>query len=190
MLTHIGTQPIETERLLLRRFTQEDAASAWANWAGDETVQNWYGEPVYITIEETQGLLAKYIAGYENEDYYRWGVFEKTSGACIGQVAYFLVDTKNHFGEIEYCIGQAFQRRGYCAEAVRAIMAYGFEKVHFHKVQVCHVPANEGSRGVIRKCGFTYEGTLRDYFYGGGAYTDRLYYSMLEGEWTNNLRIQ
>jgi len=183
MLTHTGTQPIETERLLLRQFTREDAPSAWANWAGDEAVQNWYGEPVYATLEEAQGLLAKYIAGYENNDYYRWAVIDKSSGECIGQVAYFLVDTKNHFGEIEYCVGQAFQRRGYCTEAVRAIMAYGFGKVHFHKVQVCHIPANEASRGVIRKCGFTYEGTLRDYFYGAGAYTGRLYYSMLENEW-------
>ena len=186
MLTHCGTQPIETERLLLRAFEMSDAPSAWANWAGDEAVQSWYGEPVYATLEEAQGLLAKYIAAYdEGEACYRWGIFEKSSGECIGQTAYFLVDSKNHFGEIEYCIGQAYQRRGYCTEAVRAIIAYGFDKVHFHKVQVCHVPDNKGSRGVIRKCGFTYEGALRDYFYGGGSYDDRLYYSMLESEWKN-----
>lgn len=183
MLTHCGTQTIETERLLLRAFWMENAASAWTNWAGDEVVQGWYGEPVYATLEEAQGLLQRYIAAYENEDCYRWAVIEKTSGECIGQTAYFLVDSKNHFGEIEYCIGQAFQRRGYCTEAVRAVIAYGFEQVHFHKVQVCHVTANEASRGVILKCGFTYEGTLRDYFYGNGAYSDRLYYSILESEW-------
>ena len=191
MLTHIGTRPIETSRLLLRRFTQEDAPSVWTNWAGDETVQSWYGEPVYATLEDTQGLLAKYIAAYdESEACYRWGIIEKVSGECIGQTAYFLVDSKNHFGEIEYCIGQAFQRKGYCAEAVRAIMAYGFERVRFHKLQVCHVPANEASRGVIRKCGFTYEGTLRDYFHADGGYCDRLYYSMLEREWKNDRGIQ
>ena len=36
---------------------------------------------------------------------------------------------------------------------------------------------------VIKKCGFTYEGTLRDYFYLGNQYVSRLYYSMLEHEW-------
>jgi len=190
MLTHLGTQPIETERMLLRRFTQEDAPSAWANWAGDEIVQSMYHEPVYATLEETRGLLAQYIAAYGNEDCYRWGAFEKASGECIGQTAYFLVDNKNHFGEIEYCIGQAFQRKGYCAEAVRAIMAYGFDQVRFHKIQVCHRPDNEGSQGVIRKCGFSYEGTLRDFFYIDGAYHDRLYYSMLESEWKNQRSIQ
>jgi len=190
MLTHCGTQPIEIERLLLRAFEPGDAPSVWANWAGDEIVQRWYGEPVYATLEETQGLLAKYIAACESEDCYRWGVFEKASGECIGQVAYFLIDSKNHFGEIEYCIGRAFQRRGYCTEAVQAIMAYGFEQVGFHKIQITHRVGNEASRGVILKCGLTYEGTLRDYFYGNGAYCNRLYYSMLESEWENRRGIQ
>jgi len=183
MLTHCGTQPIKTERLLLRAFAMEDAPCVHANWAGDEAVQRWYREPVYATLEETQDLLAKYIAACEKEDCYRWGVFEKVSGECIGQVAYFHVDCKNHYGEIEYCIGQAWQRRGYCSEAVRAIMRFGFEKVNLHKVQITHMAGNEASRGVILKCDLTYEGTLRDYFCDDGIYTDRLYYSMLECEW-------
>ena len=35
----------------------------------------------------------------------------------------------------------------------------------------------------IRKNKFTYEGTLRDYFYMGGRYISRLYYSMLRDEY-------
>ena len=190
MLTHIGTQEIETPRLWLRCFTREDAPSAWANWAGDEAVQRMYREPVYATPEEARDLLSKYIAGYESDDYYRWGVFEKKSGECIGQAAYFHVDSKNHCGEIEYCIGRAFQRQGYCTEAVLANMAYGFEKVNMHRVQITHMAGNEASKGVILKCGLTYEGTLRDYFRDDGAYVDRLYYSMLENEWKNLRRIQ
>ena len=185
MLTHIGAQPIETPRLLLRRFELSDAPAVYANWAADPGVQSLLCEPVYPTLEETQGLLQGWIDAYACVDRtrYRWAMIEKNTGACIGQVAYFLVDERNHFGELEYCVGRAFQRRGYCTEAVRAIMAYGFEKVHFHKIQVCHMEGNEPSRGVILKCGFTYEAALRDCFYIGGAYVNRLYYSMLESEW-------
>ena len=183
MLTHLGTRPIETSRLLLRPFEPADAPSVHANWASDPAVQSMYCEPACATLEETQDLLANYIAGYEKKDRYRWAIIEKASGECAGQIAYFLVDTKNHFGEIEYCIGQAFQRRGYCSEALRAVVAYGFERVRFHKVQVCHNGNNEASKGVIRKFGFTREGALRDYFYIDGAYIDRVYYSMLEHEW-------
>ncbi len=36
---------------------------------------------------------------------------------------------------------------------------------------------------VIEKCGFTYEGTLRDYFYYDGEYVGRMYYYMLKDEY-------
>ena len=95
----------------------------------------------------------------------------------------FLVDKKNHFCEIEYCIGSQFQRKGYCSEAVQAIIEYAFCHINVHKIQVCHKENNIASKGVIKKCGFTYEGTLRDYFYMDGTYVSRLYYSMLRHEW-------
>ena len=52
-----------------------------------------------------------------------------------------------------------------------------------HKVQVCHKEGNIASQGVIRKCHFTYEGTLRDFFFTDGKYVSRLYYSMLKDEY-------
>jgi ribosomal-protein-alanine N-acetyltransferase len=36
MLTHKGTQELLTERLVLRRFTVEDAQAMYSNWATDE----------------------------------------------------------------------------------------------------------------------------------------------------------
>lgn len=117
-----GTLETETERLILRPFTLEDAKSVNKNWAGDEYIQKMYGEPVYKTIEDTEKLLDKYIKGYESGYYYRWAVIEKDSGECIGQAAYFLIDRGNHFGEIEYCIGKAFQGKGYATEATKALI--------------------------------------------------------------------
>ena len=188
MLTHSGTQTIETERLTLRRFAYSDNADMLKNWAGDEKVQSMYSEPVYETEEAVRGLLDKYIGSYEKADYYRWAVIEKASGECIGQIAYFLVDSKNHFAEIEYCIGAAFQRRGYATEATKAVIAYGFEKINLHKVQICTKTINAPSKRVIEKCGFTYEGTLRDYFCMNGEYIGRLYFSMLRSEYEAALR--
>lgn len=186
MLTHTGTQTIETERLTLRRFTTEDADDMLKYWISDEKVQALYCEPAYKTKAEVIELLEKYIAGYENkkENYYRWAIILKTTGECIGQVACFLVDDKNHFVEIEYCVGTLFHNRGYMTEAVKAVISFGFEQVNLHKIQVSHKAGNIGSKRVIEKCGFVYEGTLRDYFYDGNGYTDRLFYSILKDEYT------
>ncbi|MGN0638149.1 MAG: GNAT family N-acetyltransferase [Huintestinicola sp.] len=183
MLTHIGTQTIETDRLILRRFDFSDNEAMLKNWIADEKIQSMYSEPVYSTMEEVDGLLQKYIGSYEKSDYYRWAVILKNSGECIGQIAYFLVDSKNHFAEIEYCIGSEFQRKGYATEAAKAVIAYGFDRINLHKVQICTKTINKASQRVIEKCGFTYEGTLRDYFYMNGEYVGRHYYSMLREEY-------
>lgn len=182
MLTHIGTNTLETERLILRRFEYTDDEAMLKYWIADEKIQSLYFEPVYSTKEAVRELLDKYIGSYEKKDYYRWAIVEKNSGECIGQIAYFLVDSQNHFAEIEYCIGSDFQCKGYATEATKAVISYGFDKINLHKVQICTMTINEPSKRVIEKCGFTYEGTLRDYFYMDGEYVGRLYFSLLRNE--------
>lgn len=183
MLTHLGTQTIETERLILRRFSYTDDDAMLKYWIADEKIQSLYSEPVYETKEAVKELLDKYISSYEKEDYYRWAVIDKTTGECIGQIAYFLVDNKNHFAEIEYCIGSEFQCKGLATEATKAVIKFGFDKMNLHKVQICTKTINAPSKRVIEKCGFTYEGTLRDYFCMNGEYVGRLFFSILRSEY-------
>lgn len=183
MLSYLGTQTIETERLLLRPFCCTDNDDMLTYWVSYPKIQLLYSEPIYTTKEEVRELLEKYINSYERSDYYRWAIVEKKSNICIGQLAIFLVDNKNHFCEIEYPLGSKFHRQGYTTEAVQSILDFSFNKVNFHKVQVCHKEDNIASQGVIRKCKFTYEGTLRDFFFMDGKYVNRLYYSMLKEEY-------
>jgi ribosomal-protein-alanine N-acetyltransferase len=185
VLNHLGTQIIETGRLILRPFQYSDDKDMLQYWVSDPNIQSLYSEPIYVTKSEVKELLDKYILSYQRRDYYRWAIIEKESQSCIGQIAIFLVDNKNNFCEIEYCIGSSFHRKGYASEATEAIIDYGFSNVNFHKIQVCHKENNIASKGVITKCGFTYEGTLRDYFFVDNQYVSRLYYSMLKSEWEN-----
>jgi len=182
-MDNIGTQEIDTDRLVLRRFVEGDVNDAFINWAGDEIVQNDYCEPVYESVEDTLELVNKYIASYEKLDYYRWAIDLKEGTRCVGQIAFFLVDSKNLFGEIEYCIGRRFQNRGYVTEAVKAVIKFGFEKIGFNRIQISHRNTNMASKRVIEKCGFQYEGNLRQFFYHEGSFIDRLYYSILKDEW-------
>ena len=183
MVYHKGTKTIETDRLILRQFKYEDNQDMLDYRVSDPDVQFSYFEPVYTTYNEVKHLLDSYISSYENMDYYRWAIIEKDSASCIGQIAFFLLDTKNHFGEIEYCIGINFQKRGYCTEATKAILNFGFNQINLHKIQICHDENNLASKSIIKKCNLTYEGTLRDYFFFNGRYLDRSYYSILKEEY-------
>lgn len=185
MLTHCGTQQINSNRLILRPFKYTDDEDMLKHWISDRKIQSMYSEPIYTTNEEVKILLDKYINSYVQTNYYRWAIIEKDSNICIGQIAIFLIDDKNHFCEIEYCLGSQFHRKGYATEAVKSILDYSFNNINIHKVQVCHKDGNEASKGVIRKCGFTYEGTLRDYFFMEDKYVSRLFYSMLKSEYEN-----
>ena len=54
MLTHIGTNTIETERLMLRRFEYSDNEAMRRYWIADKSIQSMYAEPVYSTEEEVK----------------------------------------------------------------------------------------------------------------------------------------
>lgn len=184
MVTHVGTKTITTERLILRRFEYSDIDSMLRNWIADEQTQWDYGEPYYPTADAVRKLFdTKYIISYSRNDYYRWAVIEKESGECIGQIAYFTVDSDNQHGEIEYVIGPEFQGRGYATEMTKAVIKFGFEEVNFHRIEIDCRTQNEASRRVIEKCGLTYEGTFRDFFWRKDHFEGRRVYSVLRQEY-------
>lgn len=183
MLKHCGTLKIETERLILRKFELKDAECSFKYWASKKKIQSLYGEPVYDTYGKTKRLIEGYISSYNKVSFYRWAIVLKESNECIGQVAYFLVDDKNHFGELEYCLAEEFQKMGLGTEAVKAVISFGFNNINFHKVQISHKEGNEASKKVILKNNLTFEGVLRDYFYVNRKYYSRYYYSILKDEW-------
>lgn len=186
-MTHIGTQTIETGRLILRRFCLSDCESVYQNWASDALVQRMYHEPVYEKVEEVKQLLTQYITAYKKQDYYRWAIILKSENTCIGQIAFFLVDNNNMLCEIEFCLGRTYQNKGYITEATKAVISFGFEKVNFNRIQITHRENNNASQRVIDKCGFQYESTLRQFFFREDKFYDRLYYSILKKDWRNVL---
>ena len=187
MVTHIGTQTIETERLILRRFEYSDIDSMIRNWIADEKTQWDYGEPCYPTPESVRELFdTKYIASYSKDDYYRWAVLEKGTGECIGQIAFFTVDTANRHAEIEYVIGPAFQGKGYATEMTRAVIAFGFDRINLHRIEIDCRTENTASQRVIEKCGLKYEGVFRDFFWRKDHYEGRQVFSILKQEWTQS----
>lgn len=88
-MRHAGTQTIETERLLLRPLTPEDASMMYANWANDPDVTRWLRWEPHKNVDETRELLAAWALLYPNGDYYQWAIVEKSTRQVFGSISVF-----------------------------------------------------------------------------------------------------
>ena len=159
-MKHCGTQKIETKRLVLRQFLQEDARDLLELWIADPNVQSEYGEPVYETMEAVQALLDQWIARYAQPSFYRWAMIEKESGRCVGQIAFCRVYEDCRAAEIEYCVSAQRWGKGYAGEALQAVIDYIFENTDFAWLEAYHREENEKSGRVLQKSSMTVTGNV------------------------------
>lgn len=158
-MKHLGTKRIETERLILRRFTLEDAEKMYCNWAGDPEVTRFLLWQTHKDVEHTRSILKEWVSSYENEDKYEWCIAKKENDEPIGSIGAFNYNEEVQSIEIGYCISKAYWHQGITSEAMRAVMDYLLHEVGVARIEARHDPKNPHSGSVMRKCGLKYEGT-------------------------------
>ena len=152
-----GTQ-IETGRLVLRAFRQEDLADFYA-YASVEGVGEMAGWKHHESPEESQKILDSFISQDKT-----FAICLKETGKVIGSLGVeeygmeqALTEFTHYKGrEIGYVLSREYWGRGLMPEAVRAVTDLCFEKLGFDFVSAGHFPGNERSARVIEKCGFAY----------------------------------
>ncbi len=150
-MQHFGTKKFETARLICRRFIKEDYEDMFKNWASNPNIQFEYGEPVYSTISQVKDLLSQYVDSYQNLDFYRWAIVEKSSNENIGQIAFCRVYSDCKTAEIEYCIGEPFWGNGYAGEALAGLIDFTFRNTDFLKLEAYYRSENIKSGKVLEK---------------------------------------
>ncbi len=158
-MKHLGTRKIETGRLILRRFTLEDAESMYRNWASDPEVTRFLLWQTHENVEQTRSILEEWVSSYEKADKYEWCIAKKENDEPIGSIGAFNYNEKVHSIEIGYCISKKYWHQGITSEALRAVMDYLLDEVGVLRIESRHDPKNPYSGGVMRKCGLKYEGT-------------------------------
>lgn len=74
--------------------------------------------------------------------------------------------------EIGYFIGEPFWGQGIGSEAVKLMVAYGFEQLNFHRIFAGVFSYNEGSKRILEKAGFSFEGSAKDAVFKNGVFYD------------------
>ena len=85
--------------------------------------------------------------------------------------------------ELGYWIGQSFWRQGYCTEAARAVLGYGFELLELNRVYASYLTRNPASGRVMQKIGMAYEGCLRQHIKKWDVFEDLALYGILRSDW-------
>ena len=181
-MRHLGTNVVETPRLVLRPFVREDAQAMFDNWASDPAVTKFLSWPTYRSVEDAHSILNVWLENYEKPDFYQWAIVLKELNQPIGSIGVVNSDDRVDMVEIGYCIGRNWWGRGIMPEALSAVMVYLFDEVGMQRIEAGHDPDNPASGAVLRKCGLEYEGTLRRRIRSNRGITDVAWYSILKEE--------
>lgn len=158
----IGTKQIETERLILRKLTINDAEEAYNNWCSSYNVSKYVMWSKHESVDVTKKLYEVWEKEYEDLTTFRWIVELKETHELIGTID---VASKRFlpFGtcEIGYCYGEKYWGKGYGTEALKAVIKYLFEECDADVIYADFMKNNPGSGKVMAKSGMTFEGYLR-----------------------------
>lgn len=147
---------IETDRLLLRTFTIDDAGLVY-ELNKDPEVTRYTHDPV-TDIEHARQILEKTIMPqYALYNHGRWAVHIKQGLAFIGWCG---LKYRPELYEVDlgYRFNQSVWGKGYATEAAFASIQYGFKKLNMARIVGRAETGNTGSWRVLEKCGMRYIG--------------------------------
>lgn len=174
---------LETDRLVLRQFTLEDADDIFSYSRMEEVSFNT-GFPQSKSVENTYEYLNHfYFNSYENKKIpVGYGIVFKDSHKVIGSIGF-----NNRHGddifEMSYVLHFDYWGRGIVPEAGAAMLEVGFDILNLHKIELKCFEYNERSRRVAEKLGFKLEGMLRDRLDARGDRCNLCVYGLLKSEW-------
>jgi RimJ/RimL family protein N-acetyltransferase len=173
---------LTTNRLQLRHIRPTDAEALFAIFADEEAMQ-FYGYEPHRSVDVTRASIEQTQACYWRREAIRWGITLKGEDQVIGSCSFHHFDAGFHRSETGYELNRAYWGQGIMTEAISAILTYGFAELGLHRVEAIIDSANERSKSLLLKLGFTYEGNLRQRYFFRGHFEDEHYFSLLKDEW-------
>lgn len=174
------THVIETERLILRPFTENDAEAVFTCCRNPNLGNNAGWKP-HETQEESLKILQTVFIPQKNI----WAITKKENRQLVGSIG-IIPDPKrenSNVGMIGYWLNETQWGKGYMSEAVSVILKYGFNQLGLTLISANCYPHNEHSQQVLKRQGFVYEGILHqaEVTYDGKTYDHLCYYLKKEG---------
>jgi ribosomal-protein-alanine N-acetyltransferase len=179
-MTMTATLPIlRSSRLVLRPFEAADAPRVQLLLADNEVAK----QTLTIPHPYPEGAAAEWIAKHEE-----WLAAGKQAiwaitrdGQVMGAMGLRVVAAHLR-AEVGYWVAREVWGQGIASEALRAVIAHGFNAMGLHRIEAHHYPENPASGRVMEKAGMMREGHLRGVVFRDGVPRDNVVYGILRGD--------
>lgn len=143
----------ETDRLILREFSLEDAQSFY-ELNLDKEVMKYTADHVFKTVEESADLIRNYKE-YESNGFGRWTVVLKQTHEILGWCGLKYIDSVQEV-DLGYRLKRKYWNKGYATEACKASLNIGFNEYNIALIVGRTMTDNLASRRVLEKIGMIY----------------------------------
>lgn len=156
ILTHKGTVPLETDRLILRKLTREDSRKVFENWTCDSEVSKFMRWDTHASVDVTGEWLKECEKAAAEPTFYDWGIILKEINEPIGSIGAFVNDEKINRYEVGYALSRKYWNRGITTEALKCMMDFLVNEVGVKHFIAKHAVENPASGAVMKHVGFAY----------------------------------
>lgn len=176
-MKHLGTKILKSNRLVLRRFKEQDAKEIYEGFINQKDFL-YYANKKQRTLEEEIKSLKGIDKKYNNLEYYNWLITLKSNNKIIGAIN-LNVDNFNESLEFNYAIDDRYKGNGYMTEALNLVKDYCINEIKVNRLYGGCELNNIGSKRVMEKCNFIHEGILRNHLKLCDGYHDMHLYSII-----------
>ncbi|AVH64119.1 MULTISPECIES: GNAT family N-acetyltransferase [unclassified Nostoc] len=173
---------LQTQRLVMRAFTLADAPEVQCLAGIKEIAAMTLTIPHPYQDGMAQEWIKTHQKAFKEGKSVNLAIVLRDIGVLCGAISLQINQEHNH-AELGYWIGKPYWGQGYCTEAAKEILRYGFEVLGLHRIHARHFSHNPASGQVMQKIGMVYEGCRRQHKFRWGEYVDIVDYGILKSDW-------
>ncbi len=132
-----------------------------------------------VSMAETRLRLEHALSLQSAGNLITWAIAESPGGPMIGYVGLYRMAPAHRRSEVGYLLRSDHWGKGLMTEALERVVKHGFEALGFHRVEAHTHPENRPSIRLLERCGFQFEGVLRQNYLMDGVFWDSAVYGKL-----------
>jgi CubicO group peptidase (beta-lactamase class C family) len=177
-------EAITTERLTIRRFRPEDAAT-FAAYRSDPEVARYQGWETPFTEEQARRFIDGLGGAHPDTpgDWFQFAIVERETATHVGDLAASVDAEDRTLARVGFTIAPASQRRGYAGEALTALLDYLVLDRGKRRVVADCDARNAASAALLERVGMRREAHHLQSAWWKGEWTDEYVYAVLATEW-------